>query len=732
MDFKFSLSADFGGGKLCRTSRSDVVSSPHPADPTIRFGEFSADLPAAELYRNATKVKLQGQPFEVLAMLLERPGRMVTREELHHRLWPSETFVDFEHGLNAAVNRLREALGDSTDAPRFVATIPRRGYKFIAHVDEPPALDVTSASHAHPEGRRLRRVIGTAILVVLIAAAISGWLLSKRLPRITASTRLTFSGLVSGHSSAVVAEEFPALVTDGNRIYFAVENNGTPGLAYISAAGGGEVFMSLPFEGPEPRHISPDGSTLLVSGNIRGEAESHLWFVPTAGGGPRRLDNIDGQDGAWSPDGHRFVYANGKGLYLAESDGRNGHNLTTTSGKPFWIRWSPDGTRLRYTSVDPTTSAQTLWECLADGAGLHRLPISWDKQPQECCGEWTADGRYFLFRTLRDNQADIWLIRENRLSRGEYTPVQLTTGPLDTVGAIPSRNSKQLFVIGEQPKTALLKYDLKTHQLAPYLAGTSAFLTSASSDGQWIAYVEHRGKETVLWRSKPDGSDRLQLTTSPMLAGWSQWSPDGKQIAFMAKMPDSRWNIYVVPANGGNPRAMLPKEQNAVDPEWSPDGRLLMFGLPPRYMAEASAVRAIYTLKLDSGQVSIVPGSEGLYSPHWSPNGRYVVAMPLSEDKLMLFDFATQRWTKLIDSPLGIGTPRWSQDSEYVYFDRHIRDALVRVARSSHKLERVLDLKSANPNSSECDFDNMTPDGAPLISCWLDGGDIYALDLELP
>jgi Tol biopolymer transport system component len=197
-------------------------------------------------------------------------------------------------------------------------------------------------------------------------------------------------------------------------------------------------------------------------------------------------------------------------------------------------------------------------------------------------------------------------------------------------------------------------------------------------------------------------------------------------------MPDRHWNIYVVPASGGSPRALLPAEHDSADPEWSPDGHSLMFGRIPDYMGEAAAPRAIYTLNLDTNQVATLPGSEDLYSPHWSPNGRYMVAMPTSGDRLMLFDFATQRWTKLIDSPLGIGTPRWSPDSEYVYFDRHVRDVLVRVGRSSRKLETVLDLKSAKTYASECDFDNMTADGSPPISCWLDGGDIYALDLDLP
>ena len=710
------------------------MSSFDPPESVVRFEEFSANLQAGELYRNGAKVRLQGQPFEVLALLLERPGQMVTREELGRRLWPADTFVDFEHGLNAAVNRLREALGDSSEQPRFIETIPRRGYRFIAQMDSPSAPGVTSSAITFTHARRFRLVFGIALLflLVLISVGIGWWWLSRHLPRATGSTRITFSGRVSGRFAGLVAEEFPGLATDGNRIYFIALKDGGPALSYVSIAGGDEVFIPLPFEWPQLRHISPDGSALLVCGNVRGEVDNHLWLVPTAGGGPRRMGNIDGQDGAWSPDGHRVVYSNQQDLYLADSDGLNSRKIASTPGKPFWIRWSPDATRIRFTSVDPVTSAQTLWESLADGTGLHRLSISWDKQAQECCGEWTADGRYFVFRTLRNNQSEIWLTREKGFSRQAYRPVQLTTGPLDSVAAIPSHSGKQLFTIEVQPKAELLRYDLRTHQLAPYLAGTSAHGTSVSADGRWIAYVEERGKEALLWRGRPDGSDRLQLTASPMIVGWSQWSPDGKQIAFMAKMPDRHWNIYVVPASGGSPRALLPAEHDSADPEWSPDGHSLMFGRIPGYMGEAAAPRAIYIINLDTNQVTTLPGSEGLYSPHWSPNGRYVVAMPLSEDKLMLFDFATQRWTKLIDSPLGIGTPRWSQDSEYVYFDRHIRDALVRVARSSHKLERVLDLKSANPNSSECDFDNMTSDGAPLISCWLDGGDIYALDLELP
>ena len=107
----------------------------------IRFGEFSADVETGELLRNGVKVRLQGQPFEILVLLLQRPGRIVTREELHKKLWPADTFVDFEHGLNAAVNKLRVSLGDSAENPVWIDTLPRRGYRFIGEVVA-PALPV--------------------------------------------------------------------------------------------------------------------------------------------------------------------------------------------------------------------------------------------------------------------------------------------------------------------------------------------------------------------------------------------------------------------------------------------------------------------------------------------------------------------------------------------------------------------------------------------------------------
>jgi len=156
----------------------------------VRFGPFEADLRAGELRKHGMKLKLVGQPFEVLAMLLECPGQLVTREELRARLWPTDTFVDFDHGLNAAVNKLRDALSDSAEKPTYVETLPRRGYRFISAVDlpdsqglklavpeMPASLDspVVIAESQIPSRHRHRRVFVTALVLVVVLAVVFGF-----------------------------------------------------------------------------------------------------------------------------------------------------------------------------------------------------------------------------------------------------------------------------------------------------------------------------------------------------------------------------------------------------------------------------------------------------------------------------------------------------------------------------------------------------------------------------
>jgi len=140
----------------------------------VRFGVYEVDLRAGELRKSGVKIKLQEQPFQILALLLGRPGEVVTREEIQKKLWPADTFVDFEHSLNAAVKRLREALGDSADNPRFVETLPRRGYRFIYPVEGRPSTALGIKGQAGLDGRRIRRRAWLAALGLLALAVLLG------------------------------------------------------------------------------------------------------------------------------------------------------------------------------------------------------------------------------------------------------------------------------------------------------------------------------------------------------------------------------------------------------------------------------------------------------------------------------------------------------------------------------------------------------------------------------
>jgi DNA-binding winged helix-turn-helix (wHTH) protein len=150
------------------------------SDQHVRFKSFELNLHTRELYKHGLKLKLQGHPVEVLALLLERPGDLVTREELQQRLWPQDTFVDFEHGLNSTINRLRETLGDHAEAPRFIETLPRLGYRFIAPVEDSDLPDPASSPQTgKPHGTE--RLPAVATRPSASAAKLLAWAIAAAL-----------------------------------------------------------------------------------------------------------------------------------------------------------------------------------------------------------------------------------------------------------------------------------------------------------------------------------------------------------------------------------------------------------------------------------------------------------------------------------------------------------------------------------------------------------------------
>ena len=715
-----------------------------PNSQPVRFGTFEVDLRLGELRKNGIRVKLTGQPFQILVILLEHPGDLVTREQLQGRLWPSDTFVDFDRGLNAAINRVREALGDSAENPRFVETLPRRGYRFIAPVDA--GANPVPAQHGDPQsvgrpqidgGETIRKpllqrhwALGLSGALLIVIVALSYWFSRPLMP----PTVLGYGRITNdGRAKRFRIDALPVIATDGLRLYFTeAANSGMRStLNQVSASGGETSPVSTALDqNIELGDITPNHSALLLQTFDAAELEMPLWILPALGGAPRRLGAVRGRDAAWSPNGQMIAYAKGNELYVCNSDGTETRKLVAASGQVRWPRWSPRGGALRFT-VGDNVEWTSIEEISAVGGRSHALLPSW--KHTYCCGNWTQDGKYYVFQSTSDSGTNIWALREGTglFRKGNREPVQLTAGPMDFGSPVSSVDGKRLFVIGEQPRGELLRFESKSGQFVPYVGGISAHGVDVSKDGHWVAYVSY--PEGVLWRSKLDGSQRLQLTSLPMQPWLPRWSPDGKRIAFSAGVPGEPDRIYVVAADGGRPAQLTARNHYETDPNWSPDQNSLMFGGEPWLEGGAPGSAAIHVLDLKTRQVSTLPGSEGLFSPHWSPDGRHVVAMSLDSQKLMLFDFGSQKWAELANSPAAY--PNWSHDGSYIYFiNPYIAEpAVYRIRISDRKLEVVTTLGRQRLGWSIAGkWMGLAGDDSLLVLRDTGSEEIYALDWETP
>ena len=523
--------------------------------------------------------------------------------------------------------------------------------------------------------------------------------------------------------------------TDGARLYLQYNTSvvgDSSSMGQVSSSGGEVVPLSAPSVSMQILNVSPDGSALLISDALsafvaQGEPgtafDGPLWALPVLGGlPPRRLSDALGHAGAWSPDGKQLVNAQGNNLLLANGDGTESRLLASMPGWVTSPQWSPDASVLRVTLRDHKTNATSLWEISSDGKNAHPLLDGWHHPPSECCGMWTPGGKHFLF----SSQGSIWELRERTSWTGKKSlePVQLTSGPLALSSPLPSKDGKKVFVTGRRPRGELVRYDSQSNHLVPYLSGISAEHLCFSKDGQWVAYVMF--PEGTLWRSRLDGSQRLQLSFAPLYASMPRWSPDGKRIAFFSTTSGKPAKIYVVSSEIGSPEELLPGDDHPeADPYWSPEGSALVFG-----STYASATIGIRILDLKTHRVSVVSGSEQLFSPRWSPDGKYIAAIRSNSQSLMLFDRAKQKWTEVFRER-NVSFPSWSKDGTYLFFlSWPEAPAVFRMRLSDAQVVRVADLKDFRPTGYWDDWMGLDPNDSPLLLRDTGLQDVYALDAE--
>jgi serine/threonine protein kinase/Tol biopolymer transport system component len=608
---------------------------------------------------------------------------------------------------------------------------------------------ISAARAAAPDSKeRIRALFATALTTVharpkvsvrkwlvgglIVAAAVIAMLLLLRSPE---SPPAVISSLQITNDGASKR----SLATDGTRLYFSEYLSGHSVLRQVSTSGGETAPVPIALASADIYDFYPGRSELLVKGVAEGsETEWPVWVLPVPAGSLRPVGSIVAHAAAWAPDGQRIVYARQTGLYTCNPDGSDSRELVAVAGIPFAPRFSPDGRRLRFTIRDPNLRTSSLWEVSADGKGLHPVLPDWNKPAQEFGGTWSADRNYFLFESTRDHTQNIWALREGSslFHRASTEPTQLTVGPLMFTNPTPSPDGKRLFVIGQQRRFDLVRLEGKSQQFSVDLPGVSAGEADILRDGEWITYVAH--PELTLWRSKPDGSSRTQLTYAPVQAHMPRWSPDGTQIAFMASQPGRPWKIFVIAAEGGAPRELTAGDHdqgdhNQGDPSWMPDGDSIVFAGMPWLEYGAAAGANIHVADLKTSQVSDVPNSQNLFSPRCSQDGRHVAALSADSTKLMLYDVEKKSWAQLAAAKFGF--ENWSHDGKYLYAEDYSdkSDDVVRVSVPGGKMERLRSLKEIPRGFDPWEFwVGLGPDDSLLLMRDRSTQEIYSLDVRSP
>jgi Tol biopolymer transport system component len=556
--------------------------------------------------------------------------------------------------------------------------------------------------------------VGGAILAAVAAWA---WLrLPGPEPKVLGIEQLTNDGF----------EKRPGVVTDGARIYFIEDSRDGWVIAEIPSSGGSPTAVAKANGDSALQDISPERTELLVIHEAALRPGS-VWILPLLAGSARRLGSIQAISAAWSPDGAALAYTTDDGLYLCDANASNSRRIVAMSGRVEGVRWSPDGRRLCLTRA--SSNETTLWVVDRDGKGLRRLFSGEDISYGASFGLWTPDGKYFIFQAYHADREASWGLRiaSGLLKRNEQATWLGPAGE-DLSSTTMSQDGSRLYGVAmTMPRYQIERFDAQSTQLVRFLPDVPTNALDFTKDGQWIAYVDDHGR---LWKSRNGGGEKVQLTLPPLEVQLPRWSPDGKWVAFMGRYPGQPFKVRVVSAEGGPYGPVTSTDAAEGAPTWSPDGSRLAFGGLVSPQSRTSGPLVIHVFDLKERHLSFVPGSEGLWTARWSPDGRHIAALTEDARSLMLFDFRTGKWTKLLS--LGqICDLLWSRKGTSLYLAATPLGgelALFRVKIPGHQAERLTGMAGGGLSVPL----GLAPDDSPLVARRVSSEEIYALECQFP
>ena len=646
----------------------DTRSDGHP----LRFSSFELDLRARELRKHGTKIKLQDQPFQILALLLEKPGEIVTREELRDRLWPADTFVDFDHSLNSAVKKLRQALNDDPDVPRFIETLPRRGYRFIAPVGSGTSLtspapagefpiqsgvaSPVEAPRTHPAANPATRphhwkLWAAGSFGFLLALGIVAWFGFSRPTNSPSLAPIRLVPLTSFSNDFSKGSFSP----DGNQVAFSWDGDQPDhGIdIYVKQIGiERPLQVTREFGFNFFPVFSPDGRYIAFLHGNSGEVPG-MFIVPALGGPPRRLIDFAPDISCrpslnWSPDGQFLVYSDRSGdqpcsvkrLTVEDLSIRQISFPPVPSTGDWDAQYSPNGKSVAF--IHNTKDVEDIYVMPAAGGAPQR--ITFDNRLLSGLA-WTPDSKELIFSSNRGGSSwGLW-----RMPAIGGTPERLSVGSERAYFPTVSLKGNRLAY-----SSGLWNENIWRAAIAPghRLGKPERLIFSSmqeegpqySPDGKHIAFQSTRSGNFEIWRSDADGTNMVQLTSfGGPLTGTPRWSPDGRQISCDTR-PGPHPNVHVVSVDGGPVRRFPNDSSDDGVASWSHDGRWLYFA------SNRSGAWQVWKRTADGGQPVPVTKNGG-FAALESPDGKSIYFAKFNEDGIWQVPIGGGQEVKVVDEP---------------------------------------------------------------------------------